>query len=304
MSPIPLKWYTPGAFATILGYEASFGAPYGHHNVYFRGGEGALRYHDEENPEEIWQRAERESLAGELLTIPHHTGGFARPGGGVKHDWSIHDSRFRTTIEIYSSHGLSEEYAPDHPISMDVSDFTFNGPGDPGNYTVDAWLAGLKLGTIGSSDNHGAQPGKEGFGTMAVWAPELAREAVFDAIRNRRTYGTTGSRIYLEFTVNGEPMGGETVLDRRRSAGGSARGGAGHRPPALDSRPARRPRPARSRVSVSSTKRGFPAAARRSISTSIGPTRHHPLALSTTSACASATSSTAAWRRRGAVRCG
>ena len=38
------KWYTPGAFATILGYEASFGAPYGHHNVYFRGGEGALRY--------------------------------------------------------------------------------------------------------------------------------------------------------------------------------------------------------------------------------------------------------------------
>ena len=206
------KWYAPGTFATILGYEASFGAPYGHHNVYFRGGEGVLRYHDEENPEEIWQRAERENLAGELLTIPHHTGGFARPGGGVKHDWSIHDSRFRTTIEIYSSHGLSEEYAPDHPISMDVSDFTFNGPGDPGNYTVDAWLAGLKLGTIGSSDNHGAQPGKEGYGTMAVWAPELTREAVFDAIRNRRTYGTTGSRIYLEFTVNGEPMGGETTV--------------------------------------------------------------------------------------------
>ena len=206
------KWYTPGTFATILGYEASFGAPYGHHNVYFRGGEGALRYHDEENPEEIWQRAERENLAGELLTIPHHTGGFARPGGGVKHDWSIHDSRFRTTIEIYSSHGLSEEYAPDHPISMDVSDFTFNGPGDPGNYTVDAWLAGLKLGTIGSSDNHGAQPGKEGFGTMAVWAPNLTREAVFDAIRNRRTYGSTGSRIYLEFTVNGEPMGGESTV--------------------------------------------------------------------------------------------
>ena len=206
------KWNEPGAFATILGYEASFGAPYGHHNVYYRSGEGALHYHDEENPEEIWQRAERENLDGELITIPHHTGGFARPGGGVKHDWSIHDPRFRPTIEIYSSHGLSEEYAPDHPISMDVSDFTFNGPGDPGNYTVDAWLAGLKLGVIGSSDNHGSQPGMEGFGTMAVWAPELTREAVFDAIRSRRTYGTTGSRIYLEFAVNGEPMGGETKI--------------------------------------------------------------------------------------------
>lgn len=203
------KWYEPGTFATILGYEASFGAPYGHHNVFYRSGEGPLHYFDEENPEEIWQRGKRENLEGKMFTIPHHTGGFARPGGGVKHDWSIHDPRFRPSIEIYSSHGLSEEYAPDHPISMDVSDFTFNGPGDPGNYTVDAWLAGLKLGTIGSSDNHGAQPGKEGFGTMAVWAPELTREAAFDAIRNRRTYGSTGSRIYLEFTVNGEPMGGE-----------------------------------------------------------------------------------------------
>lgn len=206
------KWYAPGRFATILGYEASFGAPWGHHNVYYRGGEGPLHYHDEENPEEIWQRGESENLAGEMFTIPHHTGGFARPGGGVKHDWSIHNQRFRPSIEIYSSHGLSEEYAPDHPISMDVSNFTFNGPGDPGNYTVDAWLAGLKLGTIGSSDNHGAQPGKEGFGTMAVWAPELTREAVFDAIRNRSTYGSTGSRIYLEFTVNGEPMGGEVSV--------------------------------------------------------------------------------------------
>ena len=206
------KWHEPGAFATILGYEASFGAPYGHHNVYYRSGEGWLYYHDEENPEEIWQRGERDNLAGEMFTIPHHTGGFARPGGGVKHDWRIHDPRFRPSIEIYSSHGLSEEYAPDHPISMDVSDFTFNGPGDPGNYAVDAWLAGLKLGVIGSSDNHGSQPGMEGFGTMAVWAPELIREAVFDAIRSRRTYGTTGSRIYLEFSVNGEPMGGETTI--------------------------------------------------------------------------------------------
>ena len=206
------KWNAPGQFATILGYEASFGAPYGHHNVYYRGGAGPLHYQDEENPEEIWQRAAREQLEGKMFTIPHHTGGFARPGGGVKHDWRIHDPRFRPSIEIYSSHGLSEEYAPDHPISMDVSDFTFNGPGDPGNYTVDAWLAGLKLGVIGSSDNHGSQPGKEGFGTMAVWAPELTREAAFHAIRNRRTYGATGSRIYLEFTVNCEPMGGETTI--------------------------------------------------------------------------------------------
>ena len=47
---------------------------------------------------------------------------------------------------------------------------------------------------------------------MAVWTPELTRDAVFEAIRKRRTYGSTGSRIYLEFLLNGEPMGGEVGL--------------------------------------------------------------------------------------------
>jgi len=202
------KWNLPGEFVTLLGYEASYSKPYGHHNVYYRGATGEYRHIEEERLEDIWKRGR----AGEMLTIPHHTGGFSRPGGGVNHDWGRDDPRFRTTIEIYSSHGHSEEYAPNHPLSMDVSDFTFNGPGDPGNYVQDAWLAGLKLGVIASSDNHAAQPGKEAFGAMAVWAPALTREAVFDAIRNRRTYGTTGSRIYLEFFLNGEPMGGEVTL--------------------------------------------------------------------------------------------
>ena len=71
---------------------------------------------------------------------------------------------------------------------------------------------GLKLGVIASFDNHMSQPGKEGFGTVAVWASELTREAVFEAIRRRRTYGSTGSRIYLEFLLNGEPMGGDVSL--------------------------------------------------------------------------------------------
>ena len=186
---------------------------------------------------------------------------------------------------------------------MDVSDFTFNGPGDPGNYTVDAWLMGLKLGVIGSSDNHGSQPGKEGFGTMAVWASALTREAVFDAIRNRRTYGTTGSRIYLEFVVNGEPMGGETTVaaDQPVSVHVEALGtgplrwihllradldrpdsGVQCRPPGVVPRQQRAAR----------------------FQPRIGPTTHHRPALSTTCACASATSSTAASPRPGAAPCG
>ena len=48
---------------------------------------------------------------------------------------------------------------------------------------------------------------------MAVTAPALTRESIFDALYTRRTYGTTGARILLDFRANGEPMGGETITD-------------------------------------------------------------------------------------------
>jgi len=49
------------------------------------------------------------------------------------------------------------------------------------------------------------------FGTalVAVYAPALTREAIFQGIYHRRTYATTGERILLRFDVNGQPMGSE-----------------------------------------------------------------------------------------------
>ncbi len=198
-------WNEPGRFATIFGFEASYKKPYGHHNVYYPSAESRYYTLEEVTLEDIWT----DGTPGEMITVPHHTGGFGQPGGGVTHDWTIDDPRFRTTSEIYSSHGHSEEYAPNHPLSMDVTDFTFQGPGDPGNYIQDAWLAGLKLGVIASSDNHNSQPGVEGFGVVAVKASELSRQAIFEAIRDRRTYGATGSRIILDFSINGHDMGSD-----------------------------------------------------------------------------------------------
>jgi len=40
-------------------------------------------------------------------------------------------------------------------------------------------------------------------------APELTREAIFDALQARRCYATSGARILLWVTVNGAPMGSE-----------------------------------------------------------------------------------------------
>lgn len=198
-------YYELGRFVTLVGYEDSFGMPYQHHNVFYRGERGVLIHSRQMTLPEFWAQA----VPGEVITIPHHPAGFGRPGGGPRIDWSIQDSRFRTTVEIYSSHGLSEEYAPEHPLSLDIVDFTFQGPADPPSYVQDGWLTGQRMGVIASSDNHWSQPGKDGYGIMAVYAPALTREAVFDAIVQRRTYGTTGARIVLDFQANGVPMGGE-----------------------------------------------------------------------------------------------
>ena len=47
----------------------------------------------------------------------------------------------------------------------------------------------------------------ENVSVTGVWAPELTRAAVFDALRNRRVFATTNTRTLVRFRVAGEPMG-------------------------------------------------------------------------------------------------
>ena len=84
---------------------------------------------------------------------------------------------------------------------------------------------GLKVGVIASGDGHEGHPGHPAYGSkrsnfgalMAVWATELTRESVWKAIRRRRCYATTGSRTFLEFSINGVSMGGEVTLEDPRA---------------------------------------------------------------------------------------
>ena len=57
-----------------------------------------------------------------------------------------------------------------------------------------------------------------------VKAHELSREAIFDALRNRRTYAVTGDRIEVDFSVNGAMMGSELPYSRNREIRASVRG--------------------------------------------------------------------------------
>src|SRR5690606_34136385 len=72
------------------------------------------------------------------------------------------------------------------------------------------------VGVMANSDGHKGRPGCEGPGAgefgiggglTCVLAESLTREAVFEALRQRHCYGTTGARMDLSFSVNGAVMG-------------------------------------------------------------------------------------------------
>ncbi len=210
------SFYDPGRFVTLLGYECSLPAPFGHHNVYFADDEAPLyRKLEVKTLEELWRRLS----SHRAFTVPHHTGVH----------WAAavldRDHSLRPLFEIFSVHGQSELFEPEHPLSYDqlvgmapygtypigselvpeehrgmvpISN-SAQGP----HYARDAWAAGLKLGTIAASDDHTARPGQPYWGLAAVWAERLDRETIFQALAKRQTYATTGQRIYLDFRING-----------------------------------------------------------------------------------------------------
>lgn len=196
-----------GTFVTLLGYENSQKFPFGHHNVFYRGAAGALRHANDL----LLDAFLKEAAEGDAIAIPHHMVALGNPSR-PNTDWALHDPRFHRVAEIYSGHGQSELSIEDSPLASDVIDFTLTGPAAAPSSLRDGWLRGHKFGVIASSDNHIARPGRDGFGIAAVWATELTREALFDALRRRRTFGSTGCRVILDFTVNGVPMGGEARL--------------------------------------------------------------------------------------------
>ena len=109
------------------------------------------------------------------------------------------------------------------PTSSIVRDFGSEGNTRPiyscqgevhGHHVVDALKRGFRFGFVGGGDIHDGRPGdamhNESYppkafrshdqGLTACFAPALTRDAIYDAIKTRRTYATTCNRIYLDVT--------------------------------------------------------------------------------------------------------
>ena len=211
-------------FLTFAGYEWSGNTPGGgDHNVHFKGGPGQdYTLHRSGH----WQIADRSDEAtdrfpvsdlyqafrgrDDVILIPH-------VGGRYANLLEFFDESLMPLVEIASCWGVFEWLAGD------------------------AFAGGHVFGVSAGSDDHTGRPGMShsprghfatGGGLTAVLAADGSREAVWEAIRARRTYATTGARLLLDVSLrlsdgDGDgPAGGSpahpmgTHLPRERSGSG------------------------------------------------------------------------------------
>jgi len=209
-----------GRFVPILADERNPHAWTGHHNLYAASQsdyEANAPVPGKPSPFNPQEPGGPPPDPARLMIIPHHTGicfGSRSDGAtGSAIDWgAAQDYGLRPVMEIYSHHGQSELYAPQHILA-----YEFNRMRNPERrcnvsvpgpyYAQDHWKAGRRIGVIASSDAHNGQAGRPHGGIAAVFAPGLSERGVFDALRARRCYATTGERILLDFDADGLAMG-------------------------------------------------------------------------------------------------
>jgi hypothetical protein len=192
-----------GRFIALLGTEWTSGIGYphaaGHRNIYFPDAKGQPL--DPNNPDEDSIEKLYDALRDkECIVVPHHS--------GVHMQWEGHEPGKQRLVEIYSTWGCSEYPANDLWELDQWQD----------GFVQEAWKRGLLLGVIAGSDSHITTPGYPGFfnrlshvcykpGITGVYTDTFTRSGLFNALYMRRTYGTTGQKIILKFSLNGCPMG-------------------------------------------------------------------------------------------------
>jgi hypothetical protein len=197
------NFYQPGKFTTFFAYEWTPGIM--HHIILYK--ERGLNVFDRRaHPDlpSLWKAFDKQGKP--VLCIPHVTWNFE------DHTiWDHINNTYRRLGEIYSLwNGRFLIQPGDEPQRFEL------GKDNRWSYQH-AWHNGHKLGVIGSTDNHLGQPGANNYtiytqhtgGLAVALSQENNREQLWEALVNRRTYATTGTRIYINFTVNGHPMGSE-----------------------------------------------------------------------------------------------
>ena len=176
-------------FVTFPGYEWSGNTCIGgDHNVFFRHEGRSIRRSSHalvEDQSDIDSDAPtlRElftALADEDCVV------YAHVGGRYANTAYAHDPRIETAMEIHSAWGTFEWLL------------------------TDGFSLGHRCGVVCNSDDHkcrpgASHPGAADFGTYGgltcFLTSDLSRDSIFDCLRKRHHYGTTGNRLHLDTRV-------------------------------------------------------------------------------------------------------
>ena len=219
--PIFAKFHEPHEFAAMPASELGFRS--GHKNVYVL--DETLGYPRGTPLELLWQACEEyKAKGGRAMVISHHPNTHSETDpymswGTVNLDRI--NPRWERVIEICQTRA-----------SFEVEEIGREGVvfGGFGSSIQSALAKGLRLGFVGGTDNHRARPGSKrsnqsgldaneflNGGITCVLTKELTREAVFDAVWNRRCYATTSVRTLLDARVDNALMGTEIKADGPRT---------------------------------------------------------------------------------------
>jgi hypothetical protein len=175
----------PGRFVCLPGYEWSGNTGMGgDRNIFFRREGRPIRrsshilVEGQTSSPAVYTADELfRALEGEDAVVIAHVGGRY---ADIK---SAHDGRLERSVEVHSTWGTFEWLLHD------------------------AFEKGYRVGVVCHSDDHkgrpgATRPGASTFGAIGgltcYFMPELTRDALFEALRRRRHYGTTGTRIFLD----------------------------------------------------------------------------------------------------------
>ncbi|MFX0072955.1 MAG: DUF3604 domain-containing protein [Candidatus Hermodarchaeota archaeon] len=186
------KYNEKDTFVTLFGYEYSANTALGgDRNVYFlnpycqihRSSHALIQQENDQDTDCLTASDLFKALrsdhpdADETVLVIAHVGG--RYADILNH----HDGRIENSVEIHSAWGTFEWLL------------------------FDAFERGYRMGIVANSDDHKgrpgvAYPGASKFGTYGgltcFLCSELSREEIFNALKHRHHYATTGERIFLE----------------------------------------------------------------------------------------------------------
>lgn len=151
----------------------------------------------------------KNKLKGKKAFItPHHMG---YQEGYRGYNWKFFSEGEQTPfVEMFSRHGLAESDLGDYPYLHDMGPRRWEG-------TIMYGLnQGHKFGIMGSTDQHAGYPGSYGDGRIGILAPSLTREAIWDALKNRKVCCATGDKILIDFRINDATMGDIIKANNRK----------------------------------------------------------------------------------------